>query len=149
MDIIVTAAERIFDISRFFDDDDDPESPENEYFDDGSYSHSESSSEDSSDEDSDLEYGKRLKKRRFLKKSEAKAKKSKSSEKSTPKSRSKGTSTPAAPIPKTSDTDEVADLNDKLGHLNLDGPGYASLYFQIVSQAPNTASFLAEPRTHR
>ena len=149
MDIIVTAAERIFDISRFFDDDDDPEGPENEDFDDGSNSHSESSSEDSSDEDSDLEYGKRLKKRRCLKKSEAKAEKSKSSEKSTPKSRSKGTSTPVTPMPKILDTDEVADLNDKQGHLNLNGPGYTSLNYHIVSQAPHTASFLAEPRTHR
>ena len=150
MDIIVTAAERIFDISRFYDDDDDPEGPENEDFDDGADSNSESSSEDSSEEDSGSEYGKKLKKRKWLlEKSKAQAMKSKSSaEKSTPKSRSKGTSTPATPIPKISDTDEVADIIDKLVRLNLNGPGYASLYFQIVSQAPNTATFLAKPRTH-
>ena len=80
------------------------------------------------DEDSDSEYGKKLKKRRWLpKKSKAEAMKSKSSaEKSTLNSRSKGTRTPVTPIPKPSvpnDTDEVADLIDKLGRLNLNGPG--------------------------
>ena len=47
MDIIVTAAEHIFDISRFYDDDDDPEGPDQDDSDDGSDSDSESSSEDS------------------------------------------------------------------------------------------------------
>ena len=79
-------------------------------------------------------------------------KKSKSSaEKSTLKSRSKGTSTHVTPIPKTSvpnDTDEVADLIDKLGRHNMNGPGYASLNYQIVSEAPNTAGFLAKPKIH-
>ena len=150
MDIIVTAAERIFDISRFYDD--DPEGPDQDDSDDRSDSNSESSSEDSSEESNDSEYGKKLKKIRFLQKSKAHAKKSKSlAEKSTLKSRSKGTRTPVTPIPKPSvpnDTDEVADLINRLGCFNLNGQGYPSLSFQIVSQAPNTASFLAKPRTY-
>ncbi|KAF8525729.1 hypothetical protein JB92DRAFT_2826713 [Gautieria morchelliformis] len=138
---VITAAEHIFDISRFYDNTDDSELSDKEDSDDESDSSSDSTSDNSSEGDGDSEYGKGLKKSLSkTKKSKVKTRKSKSLvDKYSGKSKSKSSSTLATPTSKPSvpdDTDEVADLINKLGRLSLNDPSYASLYFLIVSKAP-------------
>jgi len=133
IDVIISAADHIFDISRFYDEDSEDSIGEDSEDEDDTSS---SEEEDSSSEESDSETEKKKSKAKPKKKFRAK-----------PKVKDEPISHPPSTTSKyQKDTDEVADLIDKLQRLNLSDPGYAALYFRIISKAPNTSGFLTKPR---
>ena len=132
------AAAHIYDTSRFYDEDSDFDDSDSEKEEDSSTESLEDDGDDGSsdlDSDSDEEEIKKL--RRVTHKQPKKSKKTKKSR--------KDTSHPQSSTPSQKDTDEVADLIDKLGRLKLNDPAYPALYFRIISKAPQTAAFLSKP----
>ena len=115
---VTMAAEHVFNMSRF----DDEESADEATV-------SSDSGSESSSEDSDNEVIHRKKK--------VKARKTKVQE---PKSRAK----PNGKISK-SEEDEVVELIDRLGKLNITDPQYAILYYRVTLRAPHMVPFFPTP----
>jgi len=74
-------------------------------------------------------------------------KKLKKKEKKTTCSKTKAP-TPMSTKDTPKDTDEIADLIDKLASLDIKDPSYPAMYFCIIVHAPNMVPFLAKPSTH-
>src|SRR6266481_5995829 len=134
VNMIIEAAEHIFNPSRF---DEDPDSDDEE------------SSQDISD-DSDTEDEASDDKRRPLQKEKRKKKVSFEKE-PTSKDKKNKDKAPLKIIPPSAlpcnKTDKVSGLIDRLGRLNINDSAYLPLYFQITSHAPNMIPFLVAPPT--
>ena len=152
IDTIISAAEHVYDVSRFYDDDSDSSdssSSEDSDTDVDAQSTEEDENAESKDEDASSDEDDDRRRANGVSKRKGKKKRSGTEVKKRDRHQLGGVSSPTTP-PSSSSThvnpDEVADLIDKLGRLNLNDPSYAALYFRIISKAPNTASFLTKPR---
>ena len=131
IDQIIAAADHIFDISRFYDED----------------SSSTSSEEDSDDDDESEEEEKPKRSKHVTSKQIRKAKEKAQKLKSKTKIWDTPITHPPSRTSKSNkEIDEVADLIDQLGKLNIHNPTYASLYFLITQKEPRTSEFLQKPR---
>jgi hypothetical protein len=142
---IIAAADHVFDISRFYDEDSDDSSDTS-----GDESDSESSDDDdnSSDDTDSTSEEDDHKSKRDKKKGKEKTFQAPSKVKRRSRNMPEPTlpSSSNQPSPSSQqNADEVADLIDKLQRMNLNDPSYASLYFRIVSKAPHAASLLTLP----
>ena len=152
IDVIVSAAEHVYDVARFYDDDtdsSDSSSSEDSDADDDSQTSDEDKNVESKDEAASSDEDEDKRRANGGSKRKGKKKRSATEVKKKDRHQTEGVSSPTTP-PSSSSThvnpDEIADLIDKLGRLNLNDPSYAALYFRIISKAPNTASFLTKPR---
>ena len=144
IDQIIAAADHIFDISCFYDDD-SSESEASESDDEDSSSTS--SEEDSNDDDESEEEEKPKRSKHVTSKQIKKAKEKAQKLKSKTKIRDTPITHPPSTTSKSNkEIDEVADLIDQLGKLNIHDPTYASLYFRITQKEPRTSEFLQKPR---
>src|SRR6266481_9023459 len=134
VNMIIEAAEHIFDPSRF---DEDPDSDDEESSQDIS-DDSDTEDKSSDDERRPLRKEKRKKKVSFEKELTSKDKKNKD------KTSLKNIPPSALPCNKT---DEVGNLIDQLSRLSINDSAYLPLYFQITSHAPHMIPFLVVPPT--
>src|SRR6266481_4714658 len=134
VNIIIEAAEHIFNPSRF---DEDPDSDDEESSQDSS-DDSDTEDESSDDERRPPRKEKRKKKVSFEKDPTSKDKKN--------KDKALLKIIPPSALPRNK-TDEVGDLIDRLGRLNINDSAYLPLYFQITSHAPHMIPFLVAPPT--
>src|SRR6266481_6034556 len=134
VNMIIKAAEHIFDPSRF---DEDPDS------DDEESSQDISDNSDTEDKSSDDE--------RRLPQKEKRKKKVSFEKEPTSKDKKNKDKAPLKNIPPSAlhcdKTDEVAELIDRLGKLNINDSAYMLLYFNITSHAPHMIPFLVAPPT--
>jgi hypothetical protein len=142
---IIVAADHVFDISHFYDEDSDDSS---DISGDNSYSESSDDNDDSSDDTNSTSE----EDNRKSKCDKNKGKEETFQDPMNMKRRSRNMPEPTPPSssnqPSPSsqkNANEVADLIDKLQRMNLNDPSYTSLYFQIVSKAPHAASLLMLP----
>ena len=123
---IIDAAEHVFNIGRFDDEESADEvsvSEDSDSSEDSDYD-SDSESDSSSDEE---ETSKKKKKKKDVK--DGKKKKSKMMKKTKEKS---STTVPTTTTKSEPKIDEVSDLINKLQKMNINDPGYTSLYFWIT-----------------
>src|SRR6266481_5370075 len=133
VNMIIEAAEHIFDPSRF---DEDPDSDDEESSQDSS-DDSDTEDESSDDERRPPRKEKRKKKVSFEKDPKSKDKKNKDN--------APLKIIPPSALPRNK-TDAVGDLIDRLGRLNINDSAYLPLYFQITSHVPNMIHFLLHRR---
>jgi hypothetical protein len=144
IDLVTAAADHVFDISRFYDEDSsESEASDSDDEEDSSTSPDEDSEDDESESEEENVKKSKLASSKTISKAKAKARKLKSKA----KNRDESITHPLSTTSKASkEIDEVAELIEKLGRLNINDPSYPSLYFRIISKAPDTTSFLAKPR---
>ena len=145
---ITAAADHIFDISCFYDDDSSESEASESDDEDSSSTSSEEDSDDDDDDDDESEEEEKPKRSKHATSKEIRKVKEKAQKL---KSKTKIWDTTITHPPSTTsksnkEIDEVADLIDQLGKLNIHDPTYASLYFQITTKEPRTSKFLQKPR---
>ncbi|HEV7736734.1 MAG TPA: hypothetical protein VGO47_05095, partial [Chlamydiales bacterium] len=128
MSDIETAAEHVFNMSRFDDESSADEATVSE----------DSGSDASDDEDSEEETSryKNKKKKTLTKKVKTQDRNVSPPAKALPKINGKSTT------PSKQEEDEVAELIDRLSKMNMNDPGYAALYYRVTTRAPHMVPFL-------
>ena len=143
IDNVIKAADHIFDLTKFYDDDSDITTEPNV--------DSDSSGTESDGEVTDSEEERSKKKKKTVPKAKKPKKKTKV-EVPHPNSSAPTTPTPVTPDnfkpmsdARKAEIDEVTELINRLGRMSLDDPSYAGLYFRITQRSPSAASLLRKP----